>query len=97
MRGIATEWKRKHVLVDQEIEDIADDEEEGRAADREQVTEIFKALDDDPVALKILSSMLIGARGDELLKISGLSQTEYESKRRKIRRRVEKIWMESKK
>jgi hypothetical protein len=36
--------------------------------------------DDDPIAQKILRGWLDGLKEEELLKLSGLSQTEYESK-----------------
>ena len=35
--------------------------------------------------------MMEGARGQELQQLSGLSKTDYESKRTKIRRRIEKL------
>jgi hypothetical protein len=37
-----------------------------------------------------------GLQGEELLKLSGLSPTDYESKRKKIRRRIEKLEAEKK-
>jgi RNA polymerase sigma-70 factor (ECF subfamily) len=110
IRSVADEWRRRDVPVDRDIEDIAADEghrwgnarllpqttaEERVILDRNYITEILKAHDDDPIAQKIIRGMADGAKGDELLKISGLSQTEYESKRRKIRRRAEKLgWKE---
>ena len=47
--------------------------------------------DDDPIAQKILLGVADGARGEDLEEASGLSPTEYESKRKKIRRRIEKL------
>jgi len=47
--------------------------------------------DDDPIAQKILLGIADGARGEDLEEASGLSPTEYESKRKKIRRRIEKL------
>jgi hypothetical protein len=47
--------------------------------------------DDDPIAQKILKGMADGARGKDLQQASGLSPTEYESKRKKIRRRIQKF------
>jgi hypothetical protein len=47
--------------------------------------------DDDPIAQKILMGVADGARGEDLEQASGLSPTEYESKRKKIRRRIEKL------
>jgi DNA-directed RNA polymerase specialized sigma24 family protein len=46
---------------------------------------------DDPIAQKILKGMADGTRGEDLERASGLSPTEYESKRTKIRRRIEKL------
>jgi hypothetical protein len=57
---------------------------------------IIKAFDDDPIAQKILVAIMKGARGEELLKLSGLSPTDYASKRKKIRRRIEKLEAEKK-
>src|SRR5262249_29751929 len=56
----------------------------------------FKALDDDPIAQKILVARMEGARGEEQLKLTGLSPTDYESKCKKIRRRIEKLEAEKK-
>jgi hypothetical protein len=36
--------------------------------------------------------MMEGARGAELQELSGLDKIDYESKRTKIRRRIEKFW-----
>jgi transposase len=47
--------------------------------------------EDDPIAGKILLAMAEGAKGEDLKQASGLSPTEYESKRKKIRRRIEKL------
>ena len=56
--------------------------------DLERIMVLF---DDDPIAQKILKGMEDGARGKDLQQASGLSPTEYESKRKKIRRRIEKL------
>jgi hypothetical protein len=40
----------------------------------------------------IVRGMMEGARGQELQELSGLDGTDYESKRTKIRRRIEKLW-----
>ena len=53
--------------------------------------QIMPFFDDDPVAQKILLGMAEGGRGEDLQEVSGLSPTEYESKRKKIRRRIEKL------
>jgi DNA-directed RNA polymerase specialized sigma24 family protein len=55
------------------------------------VKRIMTHFDDDPIAQKMLMGMADGARGEDLEQASGLSPTEYESKRKKIRRRIEKL------
>jgi DNA-directed RNA polymerase specialized sigma24 family protein len=94
MCSIAWEWKRKDDPLDKDIQD----EEVGERPllDRNHAMTIIKAFDDDPIAKEILLAMAEGARGEELLKLSGLSPTDYESKRKKIRRRIEKLEAETK-
>jgi DNA-directed RNA polymerase specialized sigma24 family protein len=55
------------------------------------VDRIMTHFDDDPIAQKMLMGMADGTRGEDLEQASGLSPTEYESKRKKIRRRIEKL------
>jgi RNA polymerase sigma-70 factor (ECF subfamily) len=55
------------------------------------VKRIMTGFDDDPIAQKILMGMAHGTRGEDLEQASGLSSMEYESKRKKIRRRIEKL------
>ena len=57
--------------------------------DAAKIVELF---DDDPVARNMVTSMMGGARGEELQAISGLGKVAYESKRTKIRRRIEKFF-----
>jgi hypothetical protein len=52
---------------------------------------ILSLFDDDPDAQKMLMGMADGIRGEDLARAIGLSPTEYESKRKKIRRRIEKL------
>ena len=94
MRSIAWEWKRKDDPLDEDIGDKG--AEERTLLDRNHAMKIIKALDDDPIAQKILVAIMKGARGEELLKLGGLSPTDYESKRKKIRRRIEKLEAEKK-
>ena len=88
MRSIAWDWRvENHDGV--EVEPTGS--EEGHAIarlDAQKVIELFK---DDPIAQKILIGMVDGARGEDLRELSGLTRTEYESKRTKIRRRLEKV------
>jgi len=94
MRSIAWEWKRKDDRLDEDIGDKGAGE--GTILGGIHAMEIIKAFDDDPIAKTILLAMRAGSRGEELLKLSGLSPTDYESKRRKIRRRIETLETEKK-
>ena len=86
IRSIASEWKRD---LTEEVE-VGDEgaEERGTLA-KIDVMKIVSLFDDDPIAQKIVIGMMDGARGEELEQANGLSQTEYESKRKKIRRRID--------
>ncbi len=88
--SIAWEW-RNSVEVNQEAEfDDKGAEEQGTVAriDARIILDIFA---DDVVAQRLVAAMIEGARGEELQNLSGLTSTEYESKRRKIRRRLERL------
>jgi hypothetical protein len=88
IKSIAWEWKGLH---DEEIE-LGDGgaEERGLLAtiDLKRIIALF---DDDPIAQKMLMLMADGTRGEDIARAVGLSPTEYESKRKKIRRRIEKL------
>jgi RNA polymerase sigma-70 factor (ECF subfamily) len=89
MRSIAWEWKCEchETLVD--APDPGGGESPVMARiDAAKIVAIFA---DDPVAQKIVLGMMEGARGEELQLSSGLGKIEYESKRKKISRRVEKL------
>ena len=60
---------------------------------RVDVLRVLSLFDDDPIAQQIVLGLMEGTRGDELLASSALSAVEYQSKRRKIRRRLEKLEM----
>ena len=89
IRSIAWEWKYQ---MQGEAADVGDEgvQERGTIA-RIDIAKIIALFDDDPVAQKIVMGMMDGARGEELLEASGLDPTEYESKRKKILRRIEKL------
>ncbi|HEY2134678.1 MAG TPA: hypothetical protein VGH49_02250 [Xanthobacteraceae bacterium] len=89
VRSIAWEWKTE--LVDKATDGADVAAEERRANATIDVARIIALFDDDPVAQAIVRGMMEGARGQELQELSGLEKTEYESKRTKIRRRVEKL------
>jgi DNA-directed RNA polymerase specialized sigma24 family protein len=88
MRSIAWEWKSE---PHEPLDDVPDPGcGEPPVEEREEIKEILAKFDDDPVAQKIVLLMMQGARGEELQRSIGLDKIEYESKRRKIRRRIEK-------
>jgi hypothetical protein len=59
------------------------------AIDAAKIVALF---DDDPFARNMVAAMMDGARGEELQAISRLGKVAYESKRTKIRRRIEKFF-----
>ena len=91
VRSIASEWKTEFLAYDPDAADVAG--EERRAIAALDVVKVLALFDDDPAAQTIVRGMMEGARGQELQELSGLDKTDYESKRTKIRRRLEKIWL----
>lgn len=90
MRSIAWEWRKETLDT---LPDGGDpDGEERRAIAALDVAKVVGLFDDDPAAQAIVRGMMEGARGQELQSLSGLDKTDYESKRTKIRRRIEKLW-----
>jgi hypothetical protein len=89
MRSIAWGWKDE--FLDPET-DVGDQGSEAREVmSRIEVSQIVELFADDPVAQRLVMGMMEGARGEELQELCGLTQIEYESKRKKIRRRIEKL------
>ena len=93
MRSIAWDWRmqRQDHGADEETQSEPASSEEGNAIARIDAQKILGYFDDDPIAKRILLGMMDGARGEDLRELSGLTKTEYESKRTKIRRRLEKL------
>jgi hypothetical protein len=90
IRSIAWEWRSEFPPEGSETTDVAMQERNAIAAiDAAKIVSLF---DDDAVAKTMVLAMMDGARGEELQAISGLGKTEYESKRTKIRRRIEKFF-----
>jgi RNA polymerase sigma-70 factor (ECF subfamily) len=98
IKSIAGDQKRalnRNVLpLTGEMEEVIGDkgaEERGIMAriDVIRITTVF--FEDDPIAQKMMIGMADGIRGEDLEQASGLSRTEYDSKRKKIRRRIEKL------
>lgn len=89
MRSIAWEWRGE---PQGEAQDVVDPRTgEGGVMASIDVVKIIALFGDDPVAQKIVVGIMEGARGQELQELSGLDKTGYESKRTKIRRRIEKL------
>jgi RNA polymerase sigma-70 factor (ECF subfamily) len=93
MRGIAWDWR---TLIYGEAPEATSASEESNAIARLDAQKFVALFADDVIAQQIVVGIMEGARGEELWEQSGLSKTEYESKRRKIRRRIEKLWLENK-
>jgi hypothetical protein len=93
MRSIAWEWKERSPDWMPNGPDI--EAEERRAIARLDLLKtiaVYKSLfKDDPVAQKMIVAIIDGIKGEELRILSGLSKTEYDSKRTKIRRRLENL------
>lgn len=98
MRSIASsELKQNQLqLVDDYSEDRIPDvalslkSAESELTSNMLVSSIFSLFCDDAVAQKMLSAMMTGLRGEQLREKIGLEKTDFESKLRKIRRRIEK-------
>jgi hypothetical protein len=90
VRSIAWEWKKE--LPENPPDGADHGREERRAIAGLDVAKLVALFDDDPAAQIIVRGMMEGARGQELQDLSGLDKTDYESKRTKIRRRIEKFW-----
>ncbi len=63
--------------------------EEGAATIRQAILALF---DDDPVARDIVEGTMEDMTAEELRELTGLNQTAYDSKRRLIRRRIDKAY-----
>ena len=89
MKSIAWDWRAERRDESVEVGDVG--YEDQTAAARIDLQKIIGLFDDDPIAQKMVIALLDGARGEELRELSGLNKTEYESKRAKIRRRIERV------
>jgi len=90
MRGIAWDWRNTAVAA--EVEELAAGGEGSVSAgiDAKKLIALFA---DDPIAQQLVIGMMEGARGEELWESTGIKKVDYESKRKKIRRRIEKSWL----
>jgi DNA-directed RNA polymerase specialized sigma24 family protein len=89
MRSIAWDWRVENRNEEGQPEETGFDESSAIA--RIDAQKVMACFEDDPIAQKILLGIMDGARGEDLRELSGLTRTEYESKRAKIRRRLEKM------
>ena len=95
IKSIAGDWKRLSRNVS--IDEVSEQEVGDKGADERGIMakiglhQIMTLFDDDRIAQKMLVGMAEGAKGEDLRQALGLSPTEYESKRKKIRRRIEKL------
>jgi DNA-directed RNA polymerase specialized sigma24 family protein len=90
LRSIAWEWRRdRHGETAPDTDIASADGSPDAALDAEKILAVFE---DDPVAHRIVLAMMEGARGEELVAVSGLGKREYESKRTKIRRRIDRFF-----
>ena len=89
MRSIASDWEPESLDDAVEVDEIGCVNHSAAALfDAQKMLALF---DDDPIAQKIFVAMLEGAKGEELREISGLAPKDYETKRTKMRRRLEKM------
>jgi hypothetical protein len=90
IRSIAWEWKSEGPLDTVPSTDLKMEERNANTAiDAAKIVALFE---DDAIARNMVAAMMGGARGEELQAISGLGKVAYESKRAKIRRRIEKFF-----
>jgi hypothetical protein len=92
IRSIASEWKEVPPSDPHQELDLGDGERNTIA--RIEADKMIKLFDDDAIAKRIVIGIMSGVRGEELRKSSGLNEIDYESKRKKIRRRIEKYRMQ---
>jgi hypothetical protein len=89
MRSIASDWPPERHDEAVQVEEIG--YVNHAAAARIDAQKMLALFADDPIAQKIFVAMLEGAKGEELRAVSGLAQKDYETKRTKMRRRLEKV------
>jgi DNA-directed RNA polymerase specialized sigma24 family protein len=58
----------------------------------EMKTRVLALFDDDPVAYLLVEGLFAGMEGDELRELVGLNNRDFASKRRLVRRRIDKFF-----
>jgi len=89
MRSIASDWTPESRDDEVDVDKIG--YVNHAAAARIDAQKMLALFDDDPIAQRIFAAMLEGTRGEELRELSGLAPKDYETKRTKMRRRLEKL------
>jgi len=94
IRSIADEWRRKgrkgRARPIEDGEDFGDGGAGARGADaRIDLPRIFRLFDDDPIAQKIIKTMMDGLQGKDIENACEIHGKEYDAKRKKIRRRLQ--------
>lgn len=89
MRSIAWEWRANpgHADVDPDTIPTSDPSVEMSL----EMKKILTKFNDDPIAQKMITGLAEGLRGEELKLLCELTEKEYETIRKKIRRRLEKL------
>ncbi len=94
VRSIASEW-RNNPVPDPPPEPEPVGNEERRSIARIDAQRFIRLFEDDVIAQRIVIGIMIGTRGEELRESSGLNAVEYESRRKKIRRRIERYLLDT--
>ena len=89
IKSIAWDWRIGVRHKSAEVDDVG--KEDQSAVVTIDAQKIVAPFGDDPIAQKMLIALMDGAMGKELQEISGLTKKDYESKRTKIRWRLEKL------
>jgi hypothetical protein len=87
MRSIAWDWRTKVPEIPHTISDPILTERNAIA--QLDTAKLFALFKDDPIAQIVLQQMLEGAKGQDAQNATGLGKTQYESKRKKIHRRLD--------
>jgi hypothetical protein len=90
MRSIAWDWQAERHNEEVDLNELG--YEDQTASAKIDTLKTIALFDDDPIAQKMVIALLDGARGEELRELSGLTKKEYDAKRAKIRRRIERLW-----
>ncbi|MBK3666360.1 hypothetical protein JJE66_34745 [Bradyrhizobium diazoefficiens] len=77
----------------EEADEVPDPERVLAAA--QTLANVYRLFEDDPLALKIIAGMADGLAAREICKVNGISELDYDTTRRRMRRallREQRIW-----